>query len=396
MASILNSYSRIERIGSSLTKKNIPFYLPSIDSSEVRAVTSVLRQGLIGGNGSVSWQVEAVIKNKTKAKYAFFVNSCTSALELAMMACGIDAASEVICPSFSFVSVANAILRQGARPVFVEIDRETLNMDVSAFRKAITRKTKAVVPIHYAGLPCYMDEIMNIAKKHNLMVIEDAAQAMGSFYKGRHLGTIGDIGCISFHSTKNLTCGEGGVFLTNNKDLAEKVELMREKGTNRAKFFRGEIDKYTWVSIGSSYVQSDMLAAILLAQLKKLPYILERHYEITEYYNECLKPYKDIVTLPKEIDGSKANWHIYAILLRPDARDGVIKTLKKQGVSATFHFVPLHTSPFGKQLGYKKGDLPVTEHVSESLMRLPIYSRMTQSDVRRVVSVLKKALDTLI
>lgn len=378
-----------------MTKKNIPFYLPSIDSSEIRAVTSVLRQGLTGGNGSVSRQVDAAIKNKTKAKYAFFVNSCTSALELAMMSCGIDANSEVICPSFSFVSVANAILRQGARPVFVEIDRETLNMDVSAFKKAITRKTKAVVPVHYAGLPCYMDEIMNIAKKHNLMVIEDAAQAMGSFYRGRHLGTIGDIGCISFHSTKNLTCGEGGVFLTNNKDLAEKVELMREKGTNRAKFFRGEIDKYTWVSIGSSYVQSDILAAILLAQLKKLPYILERHYEIAEYYNECLKPYKGMITLPREIDDSKTNWHIYAILLRPDVRDGVIKALKKQGVSATFHFVPLHTSPFGKQLGYKKGDLPVTEHVSESLMRLPIYSRMTQLDVRRVVAVLKKALDTL-
>lgn len=379
-----------------MTKKNIPFYLPSIDSSEVRTVISALRQGLIGGNGPVSGQVEAVIKNKTKARYAFFVNSCTSALELAMMACGIDAASEVICPSFSFVSVANAILRQGARPVFVEIDRETLNMDVSAFRKAITRKTKAVVPVHYAGRPCYMDEIMDIAKKHNLMVIEDAAQAMGSFYRGRHLGTIGDAGCISFHSTKNLTCGEGGVFLTNNKDLAERVELMREKGTNRARFFRGEIDKYTWVSIGSSYVQSDMLAAILLAQLKKLPYILERHYEIAEYYNGCLKPYEDVITLPREVDGSKINWHIYAILLRPDARDGVIKALKKQGVGATFHFVPLHTSPFGKQLGYKKGDLPVTEHVSESLMRLPIYSRMTQSDVCRVASVLKKALDTLI
>jgi dTDP-4-amino-4,6-dideoxygalactose transaminase len=373
-------------------RKIIPFYLPNIDVEEIQAVTTALKQGMLAGNGPVSKEVEERIAEITKSKYVFFTNSCTSALELAMMACEISYADEVICPSFSFVSVANAIVRQHAKPVFVDIDRETLNIDIELLKKAITKKTKAIVCVHYAGRPCQMDEIIDIAKKHNLMVIEDAAQAMGSYYKDRHLGTIGDIGCISFHATKSITCGEGGALLTDNKSLAEKIELMREKGTNRSLFLKGMVDKYTWVSIGSSYVQSDILAAILLAQLKKLPQIVTKQTRIASYYNDSFRRYPGI-GLPKTVRGGQTNWHIYAIIVKAEKRDQLLKGLKQKGIGASFHFIPLHTSPFGRKFGYKKGDLPVTEQISNSLIRLPIYFQMRMEDVRYVVSAIKDLLE---
>lgn len=378
-----------------MKNKIIPLHLPDIGKEEIKSVMSVLKQGMIGGNGPISRHVEEEIAKMTKSKYAFFTNSCTSALELAVMACGIDYGDEVIVPSFSFVSVANAIVRQKAKPVFVEIDRDTLNIDVSSLKKAITSKTKAIIPVHYAGRPCYMDKIMDIAGSHNLAVIEDAAQAMGSFYKGRHLGTIGDMGCISFHATKNITCGEGGALLTNNKKLARKIEIMREKGTNRSLFLRGCIDKYSWVSVGSSYVQSDILAAILIEQLKKIPEIIRRRSLIAEYYNKNLIKYSDIISLPKEISGAQINWHIYAVMVKPKIRDWFIRELRREGIEATFHFVPLHASSFAKSLGYRKGDLPITEYISESLIRLPIYPRMKRLDVRYVVSTIEKIIKNL-
>lgn len=369
----------------------IPFHVPFIGKNEIGAAKRALLDNNMSGNGPMGRLLEEEFKKYTGSKYALFTTSCTSAIEMALMALRIRKGDEVICPSFSFVSVANAVVKTGAKVVFVDIDENTFNINPVLIKKAITRKTKAIIPVHYAGHSCQMDELLSIAKKFNVKIVEDAAQAIGSFYKGRHLGTIGNIGCISLHGTKNITCGEGGIFLTNNKRIAEKADIIREKGTNRSLFLKGKIDKYSWISMGSSYVQSDILATIAIEQLKKLDWINEQRNRNAGYLNSKLGRFKPFIKIPQVIKEAKSNWHIYAITLQnKKKRDWFISALRKKGIKCCSHFVPLHASLFArKYLGYKKGDYPVTEKVCDSMVRLPIYPQLNKHDLEYISSAIE-------
>lgn len=372
-------------------KRFIPFHIPLMGKEEPEAAKKAIINNAISGNGPFGKQLEEEVRRYTGAKFAFFTTSCTSAIETALLALEINRQDEVILPSFSFVSVANAVVRSGAKLVFVDIDEDTFNLKPNLVKKAITRNTKAVIPVHYAGHSCQMDEICSIAKEYNIKIIEDAAQAMGSFYKGRHLGTIGDIGCISLHGSKNITCGEGGIFLTDNKKIAIKADIIREKGTNRSLFLKGKINKYSWISIGSSFVQSDILAAIALEQLKRINWINKRRKQNAEFLSSELKRFSAQLKIPQVIKEAQPNWHIYAITLQ-DAkrRNWFIKALHKKGVECCFHFVPLHLSLFArKYLGYGPGDFPVTEKVCSSLVRLPIYPQLAKKDLQYILKAIE-------
>lgn len=375
-------------------KDRLLFNRPFLGEEEIEAASECIRSGQVSGNGPTSRELERRLCQFLKAKYTLTTTSCTSALELSMMVLNIGRGDEVICPSFTFVSVANAIVRQGARPVFVDIEEETFNIDPEKIKDVVSKTTKAIIPVHYAGAACEMDVIMNIAKERNLKVVEDAAHAIGAKYNGRFLGTIGDIGCFSFHGTKNLVCGEGGAFVCNNPDIYRKAEIIREKGTDRSAFLRGEVDKYTWVSKGSSFVMSDILSAIVIAQLKKIDQIIKLRTQKANYLNQRLKQFEEKIKLPKVKDDCQTNWHIYAIRVPQKKRDWLLKALNAEGINAAFHFVPLHTSPYGKRwLGYKEGDLPVTERVSRELIRLPIYPQMSTEDLDDIVKAMRKVLE---
>jgi len=372
----------------------IPFHIPDVGAEEVNAAKSAVLDYALSGNGVVGRKLEKYVKKYTGAKYALFTTSCTSAVEMALMALEIGKGDEVVLPSFSFVSVVNAVVKTGAKPVFIDIDEETLNVNVELIKRAITPRTKAIIPVHYAGHSCPMDKIVSIAKKFDIKIIEDAAQAMGSFYKGRHLGTIGDIGCISFHGTKNLTCGEGGFFLTGNKRIAQKADVIREKGTNRSLFLKGKIAKYSWMSIGSSYVQSDILAAIAIEQLKKIKWVNKHRKQNAKYLNTHLEKLNKVIKLPVVIKGAESNWHIYAVRLRSrKERDSFINLLGKNSIECRSHFVPLHTSFFArKHLGCKKGDFPITERVCDCLARVPLYPQLTRRDLHYMSEVIEKII----
>lgn len=323
--------------------------------------------------------------------------SCTTALELATHLLNLKHGDEVIVPSFTFVSTVNPILLSDAKPVFVEIREDTLNIDVEDIRRKINEKTIAIYVVHYAGVACQMDEIMELAQEHDLYVVEDAAHGVNAKYKNKYLGTIGHLGCYSFHDTKNYVCGEGGALLINidDKGILDRAEIIREKGTNRSKFFRGEIDKYTWVDIGSSYLPSDILAAFLFAQFENLAEIQEKRLCIYNKYNRILKPFeeKGIIQLPVVPEYAEHNAHLYYILFRNSKmRDNVMNGLKTRGVHATFHYIPLHSSPMGLKLGYKAGDFPITENVSSRLLRLPVYAGMTPTELNYTVASLKEVL----
>jgi dTDP-4-amino-4,6-dideoxygalactose transaminase len=300
---------------------------------------------------------------------------------MAMIALGIGPGDEVIMPSFTFVSSANAVVLRGARPVFAEITPETLNIDPEDIVRQITPRTRAIVPVHYAGVACDMDAIMDIARRHRLFVIEDAAQGVDAYHGDRALGTIGDIGCYSFHDTKNITCGEGGAFLTNNDEIAEQAEFVREKGTNRSAFFRGEIDKYNWISPGSSYIQSDILAALLEAQLTRREQIRSDRGLVWQAYYDALKPIardKGVI-LPVVPGYATSNYHIFYFRVTTTAlRDQVLNALKRQGIQATFHYVPLHSSPYGRSTLHCRELLSVTQMCSETLIRLPIFPQLAE------------------
>lgn len=379
--------------GKPIRKNRIPFHRPLFDEGEIKAAIQVIKSGQVAGGGQQSQAFEKELQKYCQVKHVLLTTSCTSALELALLVLGIKPGDEVICPSFSFVSVANAIVLRGAQPVFVDIEPVYYNLDPQALEKAISKKTKAIICVHYAGLACQMKEILALAKKYHLVVIEDAAHALGAKYHGQHLGTIGQIGCFSFHQTKNITTGEGGAFLTNNKNYARLAEIMIEKGTNRRPFLRGEIDKYTWINIGSSYVLSDILAAIGRQQLKKTNHIIRKRRQNAHYLTQGLKKYRHLITLPKLPADIQTNWHIYAIRAPKTKRDWLLRALKAEGVEATFHFLPLHLSPYAKKnLKYKKGDLPVTEEVCDTLIRLPIYPQLSKKDLDDII----KAFDKLI
>lgn len=379
----------------------IPFNKPYITGNELIYVENVihnLNRGMkLSGDGYYTQRVCDLLEEKFGAKRVLLTTSCTSALELATHLLDLHPDDEVILPSFTFVSTANPIVLVGAKPIFVEINENTMNIDLEDIGRKITSKTRAIYPVHYGGVACPMDDIMKIAKDHDLKVVEDAAQGVNAKYDNRYLGTIGDFGCYSFHETKNYTCGEGGALLVNNDNLEtlERAEIVREKGTNRRKFFRGEVDKYTWVDIGSSYLPSDILAAILYSQLENLDNIQASRMNVWQQYYTDLKPFErdGLFKLPYVPNYASPNAHIFYIVFNSSStRNYMMMKLKEKGISSSFHYLPLHTSPMGKKLGYKPGDLPITERISNGLLRLPLYAGMKDEEVDYILSVLKDVI----
>ena len=372
--------------------KTIRFHAPWYDERELLAVRLAL-ESHSAGDGPIGRRVEGRLARLLGGHRVLLTTSCTHALELALLTLGIGPGQEVICPSFTFVSSANAALRVGARPVFADIDERTLGLDPQDVERRLTPRTAALVPVHYAGVAPDMDALLALARRHGLRVVEDAAQGLAASYRGRPLATLGDAGCLSFHETKNLSCGEGGALVISDPGLAERAEIAREKGTNRAAFFRGEVDKYTWVAEGSSYVLSDVLAAILDAQLDKLPQIQARRAAIVARYRAELADWASGrgVRLPAELAEREPNHHIF-YLLYPDgaARDRALAALRAQGVMATFHYVPLHSAPHAKSLG-PQPELPVTDRVARSLLRLPLHPGLDDDDVVRVTEAVRQA-----
>jgi dTDP-4-amino-4,6-dideoxygalactose transaminase len=363
-----------------------------VDEREERRVGEALR-GRLAGDGPFCRSVEERLARRLGAHRVLLTTSCTHALELALLALGVGPGHEVICPSFTFVSTANAILRVGAKPVFAEIDETTLGLDPADVERRLTAGTRAILPVHYAGFAPDMKAIGALARTHDLHVIEDAAQGLGATYESRALGTLGDAGCLSFHETKNITCGEGGALVTSDPDLARRAEIIREKGTNRSAFLRGEVDKYTWVAEGSSYILSEVLAAMLEAQLDKLDEIQARRARISTFYRDALADWARAhdVTLPPADDGVRCgNHHLFYLRYPTGAiRDAVMPALRARGILATFHYVPLHSSPHGRALGHANLHLPVTDLVAATLLRLPLHPLLSEGDLARVVEAVR-------
>ncbi len=365
----------------------IPFNRPFLTGRERRYIDEVLQSRRFAGDGQFSRRCQTLIEQRFGAASAQLTTSCTSALEVAAMLCDLAPGDEVIMPSYTFVSTANAFWLRGANMKFVDIRRDTLNIDETQIEAAIGPRTRAIVPVHYAGVGCEMDAIMSIASRHRLTVVEDAAQGVNATYQGRFLGTIGDMGCYSFHESKNFVAGEGGAFLTNNERLARRAEIVREKGTNRSQFFRGEIDKYTWMDIGSSYIASDLLAAMLLAQLEAMEEITSLRSRVYGRYETGLAPLVEtgaieVQSIPQHC---ASNFHLFYILVEDlQARTRLIEYLKQHGIHAVFHYVPLHTSPVGESMGYRAGMLPVTEYCADRVVRLPLYAGLRDDEVDRI------------
>jgi dTDP-4-amino-4,6-dideoxygalactose transaminase len=372
----------------------IYFNRPFIVGKELYYISqAVMVEAHLSGDGPFTKRCQAWLEETLGCAKAFLTHSCTGALEMAAILCDIQPGDEVIMPSFTFVSTANAFVLRGAIPVFVDIRPDTLNINEKLIESAITKRTRAIVPMHYAGVACAMDEILDIANPRRLWVVEDVAQALLSTYKGRKLGTLGHLGCLSFHETKNIISGEGGALLVNDERVIERAEIIREKGTDRNKYFRGEVDKYTWVDIGSSYLPSELIGAFLYAQLEQAERIVAVRSRIAGRYMSLLRPLEEngVVRLPfigKECSG---NGHLfYAITHSLEERDRLILFLKEHGIHAVFHYVPLHSSPAGKRYGKVSGEMSITDDVSAKLVRLPIYYEMTDQEVDRVVETIMK------
>jgi dTDP-4-amino-4,6-dideoxygalactose transaminase len=366
----------------------IPFNKPFIVGKELYYIAQSVLQGQISGDGPYTKKAQKLLEETFGAEQVLLTPSCTAALELAALLCDLKEGDEVILPSYTFSSTANAFLLRGAKLVFVDCRRDTMNINESQVEAAVTDRTRVLVPMHYAGVSCEMDSILRVAAKYGLIVIEDAAQGVNSKYKGRYLGTLGDIGTYSFHETKNFICGEGGAIVLNNSDRVERAEIIREKGTNRSRFFRGQVDKYTLVDIGSSLLPSDLVAAFLFAQLENMDLITGKRRHIYELYQLCLRPLAEagLLMLPAIPAECESNYHMFYVVLNSlQERTKLIAHLKSRGILAVFHYVPLHTSPMGETMGYRKGMLPVTEDLSERLLRLPMYYEMQDSEVVSVV-----------
>ncbi len=374
----------------------ISFSKPDFDEAEIEAVTRLIHGGKIGGAGPATKRLEAEMSAYLGVANVFLTTSGTHALELAMHSLRISPGDEVICPSFTFVSTANAALIRGAKPVFAEIRPDTLNLCPEDTARRITPRTRAICPVHYAGIACDMDAFLKLAETHNLYIVEDAAHAIGARYKGKPLGGIGDVGCFSFHDTKNVVCGEGGAFASRNPKVASLAEMICEKGTDRSRFLRGEIDRYTWREPGSSYILSEILAVILEVQWKKMERINKRRVEIFHRYENGLRDFAKTgrLTLPYVPENCEINGHIF-YTLHPTAtdRNRCLAELRERGVPASFHFIPLHGSPFARrELGTEDLSLPVTESAARRLVRLPIHSGLTDDQVDYVLSVYREFL----
>ncbi len=368
---------------------HIPFNKPHLTGRESLLVNEALRNGHFSGDGPFTKRCCKLIEQLTGCPKAILTTSCTHALEIAALLLEIQPGDEVILPSFTFVSTANAFVLRGAIPVFADIRPDTLNMDETKLEPLITRRTRAIVPVHYAGVGCEMDAILAIAEHHKIAVVEDNAHGFGAKYKDRTLGTLGSIGAQSFHETKNLSCGEGGALILNHPELSEEAQIIRDKGTNRALFLRGEIDKYTWVSKGSSYAPADILAAFLLAQLEEFQSIQARRKQIWDYYQVNLSPLQKggFLELPTVPVHCVQSFHMFYIVARTQREQNqLLNFLNQNGVNAVFHYVPLHSSNMGLRLGGEPDACPVTEDMSKRLVRLPFFNRLERSDQDHVIS----------
>ena len=370
----------------------IPFNRPWVGESEYAYVADAVGRGHVSGDGHYTRRASELLAGLTGVPDVLLTTSCTHALEMAAGLIDLEPGDEIILPSFTFVSTVNAFVLRGAVPVFVDIRPDTFNLDERLIESAITSRTRAIVVVHYAGVGCEMDEILKIAADHGIAVIEDAAHALGATYRDRRLGSLGCLSTLSFHETKNMHCGEGGALLVVDAELAERAEIMREKGTNRSQFFRGQVDKYTWVGIGSSYLPSDMLAAFLTAQLEQFDEVQRRRMHIWNTYRAELADWRaehdvEVQAVP---DGCVHPAHLFALLLPTlEDRQAFIAHLRDQGVQAVFHYVPLHASPQGRALGGGRFDLPVTDLVSDRLVRLPLFPGLSDGDVERILGAVR-------
>lgn len=370
----------------------IAFNKSSITEEEIKHVLDSINTNHLHGDGKYTKLVKEWFEERIKSN-VLLTTSCTAALEMSAILCDIKPGDEVIVPSYTFVSSINAFVLRGATPVFVEIDPKTMNIDVKKIEEKITNKTKAIIVVDYAGVVPDMDYVNKIAKKHKLFVVEDAAQAVGSYYKNISAGTLADFGCYSFHDTKNYTMGEGGAFITKYDDKFLSAEIIREKGTNRTQFTRGIVDKYNWCSLGSSYLPSDILSALLYGQLNRFDEIMEKRMNIWNYYHENLKELEAKKFFKRQFipKDCKHNAHMYYIILNDkETKNALEKHFKENGIQANSHYYPLHLSPMGKTYGYKEGDLPLTEDYSLRLLRLPLYADLTQKEIEKVCSTLKE------
>jgi len=367
----------------------IPFNKPYLIGKELEYIKQAIEKERLAGDGEFTKKCNKWIEDNIKCKKALLTHSCTAALEIAAMLIDIKPGDEIIMPSYTFVTTANAFVLRGGIPVFVDIRPDTLNIDETKIEEAITDKTKAIVVVHYAGVPCEMDKIMDIANKFNLYVIEDAAQAIFSLYKEKKVGSIGHLATLSFHETKNIISGEGGALLINDEKFIERAEIIREKGTNRSKFFRGEVDKYTWVDIGSSYLPSELIAAFLFAQMEKAE-ITDKRKLLWQTYNEGLKNLPGVKTsfIPDYI---QHNAHMFYLITKSfEQRTELIKFLNSKNINSVFHYVPLHNSPAGKIFSRSSGNLEITNIISDTLLRLPLFYDLSEREVNKVIKALKE------
>jgi dTDP-4-amino-4,6-dideoxygalactose transaminase len=370
----------------------IPLSKPHLPKAVFDNIQQVLLSGKLSGDGDFCHRVEKKISDILNIKHTLLTSSCTHALEMSMILLNAKEGDEVILPSFTFTSTANAILVAGLKPVFCEINPDTMNMDMSDVARKITKKTVAVVPVHYAGVACHMQILKELCRDRNIVIIEDAAHAIGAKWQGQSLGSLGHMGTFSFHDTKNVICGEGGALLVNTPSYLERAMIIREKGTNRSQFLRGIVDKYTWIEKGSSYILAEPLAAILDAEFDIMNELNAKRETIYNLYLQELKNLaeKSILTLPYVPKECTTNYHLFHILLNTEeARNSLMSYLRSKNIGAAFHYVPLHIAPAGANLGYKAGDLPVTEEYAGRLLRLPLYPDMTPIECLRVVQEIK-------
>jgi dTDP-4-amino-4,6-dideoxygalactose transaminase len=366
----------------------ITFNKPYLTGNELKFIQEAAANQQLAGDGAFTAKCSNWLEEQLSSAKVLLTHSCTAALEMAAILADIKEGDEVIIPSFTFVSSANAFVLRGATPVFVDIRKDTLNINEKLIEAAITKRTKAIVPVHYAGVPCEMDTIMDIAREHKILVIEDAAQGIFSSYKGRPLGSIGDIGCLSFHETKNIISGEGGALLLNNNLYSKRAEIIREKGTNRTAFRKGEISKYSWVDIGSSFLPGEMTAAFLWAQLQEGDLITNKRKDVWNYYHKEFKDLEDIqkIKRPHIPEHTSHNGHLYYLLLNAkNTRDDFIETMREKGVQCVFHYIPLHSSKIGKKIGRISGEMTITDDIAYRLVRLPIWIGVDNDHVSKCV-----------
>lgn len=375
-----------------MSKYRIPFNKPSFAGNENRYIAEAIERGHISGDGHFTKACHALLEKALGVPKVLLTTNCTHALEMCAFLLDLAPGDEVIVPSFAFVTTVNAFVVRGAKPVFADVRLDTLNLDEKGLERLITPRTKGIVALHYAGVACEMDAILAIGKRHGIPVVEDNAHGLFGKYKGRYLGTLGCLATQSFHETKNFTCGEGGALLVNDAKYNERAEIVREKGTNRSRFLRGLVHKYTWVDVGSSYLPSDLLAAFLLAQLEARETIQARRAEIWQRYARELQGWAPAlgITLPAVPAHCEQPYHMFYLLMRSSAqREELITHLEKSGILAVFHYLPLHLSDMGRRFGGREGDCPVTEDISSRLLRLPFYNRLSEAEQGEVIAALR-------